>query len=114
LRERISDVTVLVDALRRIARGETVVDPGLVTGMLASQHAREPLSELTERELQVLALLAQGLSNKGVADKLHIAERTVESHVARVFAKLGLAAGDESANRRVLAVVNYLRRKLPD
>jgi DNA-binding NarL/FixJ family response regulator len=108
LKQRVFDVMVLVDALRRIADGETVVDPTIVSRLVGRQRIQDPLAELTAREREVLGLVAEGLSNRPIADRLDVTERTVEAHVKQVFLKLGLAVTPES-HRRVLAVLAYLR-----
>jgi DNA-binding NarL/FixJ family response regulator len=108
LKERVFDVVILVDALRRIADGETVIDPTIVAQLIGRRRREDPLGELTEREREVLGLVGEGLSNKGIAHRLFITERTVEAHVKQIFVKLGLAADPES-HRRVLAVLAYLR-----
>jgi len=109
LKERIFDVAVLVDALRRLTDGETVVDPTIVARLFARKRRADPLDELTEREREVLALVAEGLSNRGIAARLFVTERTVEAHVKQIFQKLALSTEPDS-HRRVLAVVAYLRR----
>jgi len=108
LKERVFDVTVLVDALRRIADGESVIDPTIVARLLGRRRRNDPLATLTDREREVLALVAEGLSNRAIAERLFVTERTVEAHIGQVFGKLGL---DESptAHRRVLAVLAFLR-----
>jgi len=108
LKERVFDGVVLVDALRRIQDAETVVDPTIVSRLLGRRRRVDPLAELTDRERETLALLAEGLSNKAIAGRLFVAERTVESHVTQIFSKLGVDAGPDS-HRRVLAVLAYLR-----
>lgn len=108
LKDRIADIAVLVDALRRIHDGETVIDPTIVTRLLGRRRVRDPLEELTPRERDVLSLVAEGLSNRAIADRLHVAERTVETHVTAIFLKLHLADEPES-HRRVRAVLEYLR-----
>jgi DNA-binding NarL/FixJ family response regulator len=108
LKERVFDVAVLIDALRRIADGETVVDPTIVTRLLGRRRRADPLGNLTEREREVLSLVAEGLSNKAIAGRLFITERTVEAHVKQIFLKLHLSATPDS-HRRVLAVLAYLR-----
>lgn len=108
LKERVFDVAVLVDALRRITDGETVIDATIVSRLLGRQRRHDPLSGLTDREREVLGLLAEGLSNRAIATRLSVTDRTVEAHITAVFAKLGLAE-DPAAHRRVLAVLTYLR-----
>jgi DNA-binding NarL/FixJ family response regulator len=108
LKERVFDVAVLVDALRRIGDGETVVDPTIVSRLFARRRRRDPLEELTGREREVLGLLAEGLSNRAIAARLFVTERTVEAHVKQNFLKLRLDANPDS-HRRVLAVLAYLR-----
>jgi len=108
LKERVFDVAVLIDALRRLADGETVVDPTIVSRLLGRRRRANPLDELTEREREVLGLVAEGLSNQALAARLSVTERTVEAHVKQVFLKLGLESNADS-HRRVLAVLAYLR-----
>ncbi|GAA1955640.1 response regulator transcription factor [Nocardioides panacihumi] len=108
LKERVSDPAVLVDALRRIADGECVVDPTIVALLVGRRRRTDPLHGLTDREREVLSLLAEGLSNSAVADRITVTERTVEAHTKLIFQKLGLEA-DPSSNRRVQAVLTYLR-----
>jgi DNA-binding NarL/FixJ family response regulator len=108
LKQRVFDVAVLVDALRRIGEGETVIDPTIVSRLVGRQRRHDPLAELTPREREVLGLVAEGLSNGAIAGRLFVTERTVEAHVKQVFLKLGLAVDPES-HRRVLAVLAYLR-----
>jgi DNA-binding NarL/FixJ family response regulator len=108
LKERIFDVAILVDALRRIGDGETVVDSTIVSRLVGRRRREDPLDALTAREKEVLGLVAEGLSNKAIAARLFVTERTVEAHVKQIFAKLRLEANPES-HRRVLAVLSYLR-----
>jgi DNA-binding NarL/FixJ family response regulator len=108
LKERVFDAAVLVDALRRITDGETVVDPTIVARLVRRPRAAGPLDRLTEREREVLSLIAEGLSNQAIAAELSVAERTVEAHVSHVFTKLGLME-DPTAHRRVQAVLAFLR-----
>jgi DNA-binding NarL/FixJ family response regulator len=108
LKERVFDVAILVDALRRIADGETVVDPTIVSRLVGRRRREDPLADLTEREREVLGLVAEGLSNKAIAGRLFVTERTVEAHVKQIFLKLRLETTPDS-NRRVLAVLAYLR-----
>lgn len=108
LKERVSDIAVLADAIRRINEGECVLDPTIVARLIQRPRHKGPLDELTGREREVLALIAEGRSNQAIADLLVLSPKTVEAHVGRVFAKLGL---DESPDyhRRVLAVLAFLR-----
>jgi DNA-binding NarL/FixJ family response regulator len=113
LKERISDVGTLVDALRRVAAGESVVDPAIVQRLLARAKRISPLEQLTDRERDVLAAMAEGRSNQGIGRSLYLSERTVETHVSRIFTKLGVAEVGSDENRRVLAVLTYLREGPP-
>jgi len=114
LKERVFDGAVLLDALRRVTENETVVDPTIVARLLGRRRRHDPLEELTPREREVLGLVAEGLSNRAIAGRLFVTERTVEAHVKQVFQKLRLEARPES-HRRVLAVLAYLRAgAIPD
>jgi DNA-binding NarL/FixJ family response regulator len=108
LKDRVSDLAAFGTDVRKVARGETVIDPELVTRLVARRRVRDPLDALTDRERAVLALMAQGLSNAAVAADLHLAIKTVEAHVTSIFTKLGLAQ-HEREHRRVLAVLTFLR-----
>ena len=108
LKDRVFDVALLIDALRRIADSETVIDPTIVSRLVGRRRRTDPLAELSNREREVLGLVAEGLSNKAVAARLFVTERTVEAHVKQIFLKLGLNVNPES-HRRVLAVLTYLR-----
>ena len=108
LKERVFDVAVLLDALGRLADGETVVDPTIVAQIVGRRRRRDPLEELTAREREALALLAEGLTNRAIAARLSITERTVEHHITQIFMKLGLDE-DPDAHRRVRAVLAHLR-----
>ncbi len=108
LKERVFHPAVLVDALRRVTEGETVVDPTIVARLLGRKRTHDPLADLSPRELEVLALAAEGLSNKAIAARLFVTDRTVEAHMAQVFSKLGLEESPD-AHRRVLAVLTLLR-----
>jgi DNA-binding NarL/FixJ family response regulator len=108
LKDRVLDVRDLVAALERIAAGETVVDPSLVSRLLDRTRADSPLDELTPRELEVLALMAEGLTDRGIAERLYVTTNTVETHVRHIIGKLDLRA-TPSDNRRVRAVLAYLR-----
>jgi DNA-binding NarL/FixJ family response regulator len=109
LKERIADVSDLVSALERVAAGGTVVEPSLVSELLAAPAGRDPLAELTPREREVLALMAQGRTDRGIAEELVVTRKTVEAHVRSVLRKLDLPV-DAGENRRVHAVLAYLRR----
>ena len=108
LKDRVFDIAVLVDALRRIDEGETVIDPTIVSRLLARRRREDPLAELTAREREVLSLLAEGLSNRAIAARIFVTERTVEAHIKQIFLKLGLPESRER-HRRVLAVIAFLR-----
>lgn len=109
LKERVSDVAVLIDALRRIDDGECVLDPTIVSRLIGRPREDSPLDELTARELEVLALMAEGHSNDGICKKLFLSPKTVETHVRHILWKLGLGETPDY-HRRVLAVLAYLRR----
>jgi DNA-binding NarL/FixJ family response regulator len=108
LKERVSDIAVLADALRRIAEGECVLDPTIVARLVNRPRAPDPLADLTDREREVLALIAEGRSNQSVGDKLFLSTKTVETHIRQIFQKLGLG-GSPDSHRRVLAVLAFLR-----
>ena len=108
LKERVFDVAVLVDALRRIDDGETVIDPTIVSRLVGRRRREDPLAELTPREREVLSLVAEGMSNRAIATQLYVTERTVEAHIKQVFLKLGLSEAPDR-HRRVLAVLAFLR-----
>jgi serine/threonine-protein kinase PknK len=108
LKGRVLAVDEFMDALQRIAAGGSVVDPGLVQTLVKVRGEKDPLSELTGREREVLALMAEGRSNAGIAGQLWLAEGTVEKHVRHILAKLRLAETKDD-HRRVLAVVAFLK-----
>ncbi|MFF8830917.1 response regulator [Streptomyces sp. NPDC015131] len=108
LKERVADAAELYDALRRVAAGEPAIDPEIVARLMARRRADRLLDELTERERQVLALMAEGRSNEAIRERLHVGAKTLETHIRSVFTKLGLESGGAD-NRRVLAVLAYLR-----
>jgi DNA-binding NarL/FixJ family response regulator len=108
LKGRVLEVDDFVDALRRIAAGGSVIDPGLVQTLVKARRGEDPLSGLTAREREVLALMAEGRSNAGIAGQLWLAEGTVEKHVRHILAKLRLPETKDD-HRRVLAVVMFLK-----
>ncbi|HWD80482.1 MAG TPA: response regulator transcription factor [Kribbella sp.] len=110
LKDRVSDLTAFSVDVRRVAKGEVVIDPELVTRLVGRRRQRDPLAELTDRERQVLGLMAQGLSNTALADEIHVSLKTIEGHVSSIFTKLDLAPG-EREHRRVLAVLRFLRQE---
>jgi DNA-binding NarL/FixJ family response regulator len=109
LKERVSDIAVLVDAVRRVDEGECVIDPTIIRRIMQRPSASSsPVQRLTQRERDVLALMAEGRSNAGIAAQLFLSERTVEAATAQVFRKLDLEPSPD-VNRRVLAVLTLLR-----
>lgn len=108
LKERIFNGEVLLDAVQRVDEGETVVDPTIVSMLFGRRRRLDPLAAVSPREREVLALVAEGLSNKAIAARLTVTERTVEAHVTQIFAKLQLPESAD-AHRRVLAVLTFLR-----
>jgi len=109
LKERIADIAQFTDAIRRVSAGESVIDPEVVSRLVARPRRDSPLQTLTERELAVLGLMAEGRSNHAIAAQLYMSPKTVETHVGNLFGKLGLLPAAED-HRRVLAVLTYLRR----
>jgi DNA-binding NarL/FixJ family response regulator len=109
MKERVGRVQQLLDAVQRVAAGECVVDRAVVDELLARRRQSDPISELTPREREILALIAEGRSNQGICRTLWLSPKTVETHIRSAFAKLGIKEAPED-NRRVLAVLAYLRR----
>jgi DNA-binding NarL/FixJ family response regulator len=109
LKDRVLDVDEFLGAAERIAHGGSALDPYVVAGLLAARGDGDPVGRLTDREQEVLGLIAEGLTNTGIARRLFLSERTVETHVRHVLDKLDLPGG-EDAHRRVLAVLAYLGR----
>jgi DNA-binding NarL/FixJ family response regulator len=107
LKDRVMDAAQFMDALTRVADGGTALDPAVVAKLLGRPVHADPLSALTERERQVLALMAEGLSNAAIAARLYLSDGAISKYTTTIFAKLGLAS-DESTNRRVRAVLAYL------
>jgi DNA-binding NarL/FixJ family response regulator len=108
LKDRVADVDEFLDAVRRVADGGTALDPEVVRQLLARSRQADPLAQLTPREREVLALMAQGRSNAAIAATLVVTMGAVEKHVANIFMKLDLPADDDQRHRRVVAVVQYL------
>jgi DNA-binding NarL/FixJ family response regulator len=109
LKDRVLEIDDFLDAVRRVARGGTAIDPEVIAQLVGRGRPNDPLQDLTEREGEVLALMAEGRSNQGICQKLFLAPKTVEMHIHRIFSKLGLAAAADD-HRRVLAVLAYLER----
>jgi DNA-binding NarL/FixJ family response regulator len=107
LKDRVSDGDRFAEAVRRVAEGGSALDPEVVSQMLGRRRAEDPLEELTPREREVLALMAEGRTNQAIADALVISERAVEKHVTGIFSKLNLPPAPED-HRRVLAVLAFL------
>jgi DNA-binding NarL/FixJ family response regulator len=107
LKDRVADVSDFIDAITRVAQGGTVLDPEVVSHLLAASRRADSLATLTAREREVLGLIAQGRSNTAIAETLFITGGVVEKHIASIFAKLGLAPSDND-NRRVIAAIKYL------
>jgi DNA-binding NarL/FixJ family response regulator len=109
LKERVGRVEQLLDAVERVAAGECVVDRAVVDELIERRRRVDPLAELTTREREILALIAEGRSNQGICRALWLSPKTVETHIRSAFAKLGIRQAPED-NRRVLAVLTYLQR----
>jgi DNA-binding NarL/FixJ family response regulator len=108
LKERVGDVDEFAEAVRRVGRGGSVLDPSVVSRLLGRRRSDDPIESLTPREREVLELMAEGRSNQGIAERLVVTERAVQKHITSIFQKLGLtASGDD--HRRVLAVRAFLR-----
>lgn len=113
LKDRVARLDDLSDAVRRVAAGGTVIDPEVVARLLGRPRRHTPLDELTPREREILALMAEGRSNHGIAGRLGLESKTIEGHVGQIFSKLGLEpSGDD--HRRVLAVLTALRNPEPE
>jgi DNA-binding NarL/FixJ family response regulator len=108
LKDRVTDAQELIGALERVAAGEVVVDSELVDGLLARRRESDPLEGLTDREREVLRLMAEGLTDRGIAERLWVTPKTVETHVRHILRKLDIPSGTEH-NRRVHAVLAQLR-----
>jgi DNA-binding NarL/FixJ family response regulator len=108
LKDRITNIDILADAIHRVNRGETVIDAELVELLLHRPATKSRLTELTAREREVLALLAQGLTDRGISERLWLTPKTIETHIRHILTKLNLPT-DTNHNRRVLAVLTHLR-----
>jgi DNA-binding NarL/FixJ family response regulator len=108
LKDRVEDLDEFADAVRRIAKGGSVIDPEVVAQLVGRRRGKIPLDDLTEREREVLALMAEGRSNRAICDRLFLAPKTVEAHIANIFSKLELLPAPDD-HRRVLAVLAHLR-----
>ena len=108
LKDRVADIDRFIDAVQRVAAGGSALDPEVVSTMLGRRRRDDPLEELTPREREVLALMAEGLSNSAIATQLVVTERAVEKHVTNIFGKLGFGS-EPDHHRRVLAVLTYVR-----
>jgi DNA-binding NarL/FixJ family response regulator len=108
LKDRVADVHEVVDAVRRVAAGGSVIDPEVVAQLVGRRRARDPIQELSERERQVLALMAEGRSNQAISERLFLSPKTVEAHVHSIFTRLDLHPAPDD-HRRVLAVLAFLR-----
>jgi DNA-binding NarL/FixJ family response regulator len=108
LKDRVRDLETFAEAIRRVGQGGSVVDPEVVAALVGRRRERGPLDELSEREREILALMAEGRSNAGICERLFLSQRTVESHVRTIFRKLGLEEAHDD-HRRVLAVLAFLR-----
>jgi DNA-binding NarL/FixJ family response regulator len=108
LKDRVSDLDEFAGAVRRVANGGSALDPAIVTQLIGRQRLDDPLEQCTERERDVLAQMAEGRSNQGIAERMGVSERAVQKHVASIFEKLGLPASADD-HRRVLAVLAFLR-----
>jgi DNA-binding NarL/FixJ family response regulator len=108
LKDRVADVREFAESVRRVALGGSVIDPEVVALLVNRRRARGPLDDLTDREREVLALMAEGRSNQAICDRLFVTPKTVEAHIASIFSKLELLPAPDD-HRRVLAVLAYLR-----
>jgi serine/threonine-protein kinase PknK len=109
LKDRILDVPALIETMRRVAAGESIVEPTLVQELVDAPKREDPLAALTPREREVLALMAEGRTDRGIRERLWVSQKTVEAHVRSIFRKLNLPA-TPSENRRVHAVLTFLKR----
>ena len=108
LKDRLADINEIVDAIRHVAAGRSVIDSTVVSTLLGRRREADPLDELTERERSVLALMAEGRSNRAIGERLFLSPKTVEAHISTIFSKLGIQDTPDD-NRRILSVLAYLR-----
>jgi DNA-binding NarL/FixJ family response regulator len=108
LKDRLSDVHEVVDAIHHVAAGGSVIDPTVVSRLIGRQRKADPIETLTSRERDVLALMAEGRSNRAIGERLFLSPKTVEAHVGTIFSKLGIE-GTADDNRRILSVLAWLR-----
>jgi DNA-binding NarL/FixJ family response regulator len=108
LKDRVSNIAVLADALNRVCDGECVIDPTIVARLVERALPTTTLDTLTEREREILGLMAEGRSNKGICERLYLSHKTIEAHTKHIFLKLGVAESSDD-HRRVLAVLAFLR-----
>jgi DNA-binding NarL/FixJ family response regulator len=108
LKDRVSDLSAFKDAVRRVGEGGSAIDPEVIGRLIDRRRAKDPIADLSDREREVLALMAEGCSNRAIGDNLFVSEKTVEAHVRGIFTKLGLLPTADD-NRRVLAVLAFLR-----
>lgn len=108
LKDRLADINEVIDAIRHVAAGRSVIDPTVVSTLLGRRREANPLDELTERERSVVALMAEGRSNRAIGERLFLSPKTVEAHISTIFSKLGIQDTPDD-NRRILSVLAYLR-----
>ncbi|GAA1333210.1 response regulator transcription factor [Pseudonocardia xinjiangensis] len=111
LKEKVADTAALLDAVRRVAAGESALDPDVIAQLVNRRGGPGPVAQLTRREHEVLTLMAEGHTNAGIAERLVVTVPAVERHVTGIFTKLGLQRADRTQHRRVLAVLAYLRNQ---
>ncbi|MET0767568.1 MAG: response regulator transcription factor [Aeromicrobium sp.] len=109
LKDRVADVVTFVEAVRTVAAGGTVLDPEVVATLIARAPSDSPVTRLTDREREVLSLMAEGRSNSAIAGALFVTEKAISKHTSNIFMKLDLDPDDDHNNRRVLAVIAYLQ-----